>query len=350
MALDHRCGAVGSPAFDDVGVQGALHEERGIGDAAGVSLEDAYEGFADDLALPLGVGDAGKVGEELVGRIDVHELDADVALERFDHLRAFVLAHEPGVDVHARELRTDRPVHECCRHRRVDASRETADDPRVADLRTNCCDLALDDRVHRPLGSNTRALVEERLDHRLTRLRVHHLGVVLNAPHASLVVFEHGHRCFIRRCRDTEALRRADDRVEVTHPHVGRGGNLREKTRFTAAVEGCATVFTAIAALDRAAQLLRNELTAVTDSENRNAEVVDRRIELRRSVDVHALRPARQDDRRGPAPFHLGGGDAVRNDLRVHPRLPHPAGDELRVLGTEVDDEDCRWARHRSRE
>ena len=29
----------------------------------------------------------------------------------------------------------------------------------------------------------------------------------------------------------------------------------------------------------------------------------------------------------------------VRNDLRIHPRLAHPPGDQLGVLGAEIDDE-----------
>ena len=35
----------------------------------------------------------------------------------------------------------------------------------------------------------------------------------------------------------------------------------------------------------------------------------------------------------------LGRGDLVRDDLAVDVGLPHPAGDELRVLGSEVDDQ-----------
>ena len=35
----------------------------------------------------------------------------------------------------------------------------------------------------------------------------------------------------------------------------------------------------------------------------------------------------------------LLGGDRVRHDLAVDARLAHPAGDQLRVLGAEVDDE-----------
>ena len=35
----------------------------------------------------------------------------------------------------------------------------------------------------------------------------------------------------------------------------------------------------------------------------------------------------------------LGGGDPMRDDLGVHLQLAHASGDQLGVLGTEVDDE-----------
>ena len=64
----------------------------------------------------------------------VDELDALVALEGLDHLLALALAHQPGVDEHARELRADGPVHERGGHRRVDPAGEAADGPARADL------------------------------------------------------------------------------------------------------------------------------------------------------------------------------------------------------------------------
>ena len=65
-----RAGA--AAGLDDVGVERALHEEldalavgRGVGDdLAPGGLEDADELAADDLALLLGVGDAGERVEE----------------------------------------------------------------------------------------------------------------------------------------------------------------------------------------------------------------------------------------------------------------------------------------------
>ena len=62
-------------------------------------------------------------------------------LERLDDLVALALAHQPGVDEHARELRADGPVHERGGDRRVDAAGQRADHPAVADLGPDRGDL-----------------------------------------------------------------------------------------------------------------------------------------------------------------------------------------------------------------
>src|SRR5687768_14666438 len=55
---------------------------------------------------------------------------------------------------------------------------------------------------------------------------------------------------------------------------------------------------------------------------------------------MDALRAAGQDDGGRLALRDLGRRDPVGNDLAVDVELAHPAGDQLRVLRTEVDDED----------
>jgi hypothetical protein len=78
VALDG--GGVLAAGLDDVGIQGALHQEARVLDAAGGVLEEADEQLADDLALGLGLGDAVELVEELVAGTHVDELDA---LERW---------------------------------------------------------------------------------------------------------------------------------------------------------------------------------------------------------------------------------------------------------------------------
>ena len=91
---------------------------------------------------------------------------------------------------------------------------------------------------------------------------------------------------------------------------------------------------------DFAAQVAGHELRAVTDAEQRNARVVDRRIDLGRAVDVHRRRAARQDDRGRLLGEHLRDGHRAGDDLAVHVGFTNPARDQLRVLRPEVDDED----------
>ena len=55
---------------------------------------------------------------------------------------------------------------------------------------------------------------------------------------------------------------------------------------------------------------------------------------------VDRLRAPRQDDPLGGARGQLGRGDVVADDLRVDPGFAYPAGDQLGVLGAEVDDQD----------
>src|SRR5690606_17953734 len=59
-----------------------------------------------------------------------------------------------------------------------------------------------------------------------------------------------------------------------------------------------------------------------------------------RSGLVDARGASAQDDGRRLALRELCRGDGVRHDLGVDARLTHASGDELRVLGAEVDDED----------
>jgi len=78
------------------------------------------------------------------------QLDALCLLERLDNLFALVLAHEPGVHVHAGELRSDGPMYQRCSDGRVDATGQATDSSAGANLSPNGFDLFVDDVGHSP--------------------------------------------------------------------------------------------------------------------------------------------------------------------------------------------------------
>ena len=157
-------------------------------------LEDANELLADDAPLLLGVRDALEPAEESLRGIDVDERDVEVPAERLDHLRGLVLAQQPVVDEHARELLPDRLVDEQGGDGRVDAAGERAEDTLAPDLGANPLDLLLDHRGRRPGRRRLRDPVEEVLEHVRAVRRVHDLGVELDAVERAARVLEGGDR------------------------------------------------------------------------------------------------------------------------------------------------------------
>ena len=136
VALDVG-GAGSAAALHDIRIQGALHEEAdrlavggGLRDELGLGLlEGADELAPDDLALLLGVADAGERGQEALARVDRDEAHAgggDVVLL---DLLALACPQQPVVDEDAHQLVADRLVHERGGDRRVDPAGEAADDP-----------------------------------------------------------------------------------------------------------------------------------------------------------------------------------------------------------------------------
>ena len=102
-----------------------------------------------------------------------------------------------------------------------------------------------------------------------------------------------------------------------------------------------APVFAAHAPADLAAlELLRNQLRPVTDAQDRDTEFVDSRIQRWGAIDVNALGASRQNDRSGLTTDDFFGSNAVGHYFAIHVELTHAARNELRVLGTKVNDKD----------
>ena len=92
VALDrHRRPAGEADAFDHVGIERALGEEVGAADLLRLGLEHVDEVCADELALGLGVGDAGEPAEEVRARVDVDQRDVVAVAEQRDDLLGLAL-------------------------------------------------------------------------------------------------------------------------------------------------------------------------------------------------------------------------------------------------------------------
>ena len=185
------------------------------------------------------------------------------------------------------------------------------------------------------------------LEHPLAVLGVQHLGVPLDAGEAAADVLERRHR-----------------RADVEASSVKPSGAAVTESPWDIQTLWCAgtpasrvpgsTTLTGVRPYSRAPvgdtsppSAAGHDLEAVAHPEDRHARVEQRPVERR-------ARPARTTDDGPPDSTiafglpgqHLRDRHGVRHDLGVDLRLAHPPGDQLGVLGTEVDDQDQVVLRH----
>ena len=110
------------PRLHDVGIDGALCQEADALELAGLFLEHTDELGTDNLALLLRVGHAGKLVEETVGGVDIHQVGVHLVAEDAHHLLGLALAQQTMVDVNRHELLANGLNQQRCHYRRVNTA------------------------------------------------------------------------------------------------------------------------------------------------------------------------------------------------------------------------------------
>ena len=342
--------AGGGDAFDDVRVNGTLPEPLDALEESALVVEDIDEGGADGLALAFWIGDPGQGGVEPVRGADALHVEphAFIALE---HLVEFILAEEAVVDENAVEPVADGPVQQHRRHARVDPATQAEDDPVIAQFFLELGHGRVDEVGRRPVGGASADVVDKVAEQSQPLLAVVHLRVELDAPGGLVLEGEAGKLHVLRAAGDAGAVACALDGVAVAHPHRLAGGHAGEEpVGVVDLVQMGAAVFAAVAGFDAAAASLGQPLRAEAHAEQRPfgadpVQVGGRRIGLSNAVGaagendalpIPALRIVLRSGLEQGTPIAV-----PRLDFSERVQLPDPARDELRVLGTEIENEDA---------
>ena len=143
-------------------------------------------------------------------------------------------------------------------------------------------------------------------------------------------------------CRHLEALGQRGDAVAMAHPDLvarpaaQRPSNSGHSFSISTKARPNSRWWPAF---DLAAELLAHGLLAVADAEHRHAAVEDD-LRRARAADVERRgRAARKDDRLRLQALEAFFGRLERHDLGIDAGLAHAAGDQLRDLAAEIDDE-----------
>ncbi len=320
-------------------------------DLPGLRLEHVDEQLADGLALDLRVGDAGERRQELRLRLHVDERDVVAVAKQRHHLAAFTEAQQAVIDKHAGELVVDRLMDQHGRDGGVDAARQAADHPAGADLAADFLDRLVPERPHGPVAGAARDVAHEIAQQRGAVGRMRHFEMELGGVEFALLVRDRGDRRVGGRGDGVKALRRLGDPVAMAHPHrifLALAPHAIEQRAILGHLYFGAAEFAMMAALDLAAKLVRHGLLAIADAEHGQASPVKFR-RRQRGVGVKDRGGTAGEDH-GPG-LHRRKGFArplERRDLAIDALFAHAPGDQLRDLGTEIDDQDLVVHRGRS--
>ena len=337
VALDGRRRPLERDALDDVGVERPLGQELHVAQLPRLALEHADEHLADSLPLGLGVGDAAQRVQKIPARVRVHEVEPPA--EGLHHLCGLVLAEQAVVHEDAGEPLAYRFLDEHRRDGGIHAAREAAHHAPVPHLAPDALDRLLDEGAHRPVARASANPAHEVVQNLLASRGVGHFGVKLYAVAPPVVGHHRRHRGALRARERPVAGRRRLYRVAVAHPDGLRAARTEKDADGLLDHHFGASELPLGVGADLPAEEVGHELHAVADAQNREVALEQRGVDRGGAVLVHAARPARQDDAPGVRTRHLAPVAGARVNLAVHVQLPHAPGDELRVLGAEIEDE-----------
>ena len=341
VGLDQRRGIVADRhALDHIRIQRALAEKLGVTDGFEGLLKDGDKRAPDDLALLLGLGDPTKAGQEEFCGIDHPQVDLEVALVEGLDVGALVLAEEAVVHKHAGELTADGLVQQGGGHRGVDAAGEPENDAPLSHPAPNVGHGMRDKVLRGPVLPGFANLHEKIADHVHPALGVEYLRMKLDAVEAPPGVLDAGEGRILGYRRGLEAGRQRRELVAVRIPDAQMARQAGEEAAGLPDRQVAVAVLALLAQRHLAAEKMAHELHAVANPQHRHAQGEDRGIRVRGGLRVDTLRTARQDDADDPVlpQFFRRRREVI--DLRVDLALADATRNDLRELGSEVEDSD----------
>ena len=269
----------------------------------------------------------------------MNDIHAEILREHLHHILRFIQAQQAVIDKHAGELIANGAVNERRRHRRIHAAGKTQNHLIIADLRANLLDRFLNIIRHRPAWPRLANIQNKTIKQRLALLRMRNLRMKLNAIKMPGRIFHHGNRTRRRLANNTETLRQLRNLVAMTHPYIQRMRCLILNTagkitihRFHLRIAKLALV----SRRNRAAQMMRHELHAITNTQHRHTQSKNTRISLIVRI-INRIGPAGKNNALWLKSANLGKRHIIRMQFTIHMRLAHAAGNKLRYLRAKIE-------------
>ena len=197
-----------------------------------------------------------------------------------------------------------------------------------------------DEGVHGPQGRKLADAEEKIAEDHLAPGGVVHLRVKLHPVEPPGPVSHRPGGASVAAADDFESRRHFFHLVAVAHPHRLFPVEVEEQVLGIEDAEWFAAVFPGRGGGHSAAQEMVHELDAVADAQNRHPQVEEFRVDGGGVRLVDAPGAAGKNDALGREFLDFRQRHHKGVDFAIDLELPHPPGDELGVLGAEIQDQD----------
>src|SRR5450759_3668971 len=143
-----------------------------------------------------------------------------------------------------------------------------------------------------------------------------------------------------------KSFRQFAQRIAVTHPHIRRFFNAGKDSVLRIDNQLGTSEFSSSGFVNFTAKLEGHQLKSVTYTQDRYAQVEESFIGNRRVARVDARGPPGEYNALWVKRSNFLERDIVWMDFTIDMKLAHPTGNQLRVLGAIIKDEDAFYIRH----
>ena len=268
------------------------------------------------------------------------ELDAEVpAKHPADDLR-LAAAQQAIVDKDAGELLPDGLVEQGGGHAGINTPAQSENDPFRPNLVFDFLHRLVNEMPHGPMLAAAADAVDEIGNDFPPARSVDDLGMKLESEKSPVPVLDGGELRVVGGGHRLEAVRRRDQLVPVGIPDLQGIGEVGEDGGEGVRDQECALALFAFASAgDLAAEHARHQLHAVTDAQDRDAEVKNRAIGQRRLWRTDAGRAAGEDQAAGFEGRDLRRRHVEGDDGGINLAFAHAPRDDLRILRAEIQNE-----------
>ena len=337
VALDLGGYSFDAGALDHIRINGSLGQPAGALDALGILVEGFHKEPADGLALGLGLREPFQRGEEIGRCVGPYHVEAH-ALVGGQNVGEFVFPEEAVVHENAGELRADGFIQQHGGHGGIHPAAKTQDHFFPANPAPEILNGGFNERIRGPV-SLAAADIQRKVGKHLRALRgVIHLRMELHGIGGLSFELISGIFNIGRRGDYLGAFRQGRYGIPVGHPHLRFLLDSLQEGGFGYYAQHGAAIFPGVRGLHFSTTLICQILGSVADAQQREHPAELRQVHLRGVGIPHAAGTAAQDD--ALYAFVQGGHFIIRVDFAVNIQLPQAPPDELRYLGSEVQNED----------